>query len=1003
MASVGGEADAVPSGFDSPDTVYSGLAFPTNVEFAPNGRVFVTEIDGLLKSAPTVDSPLTTFADLRSRVHHFWDRGLLGLAVHPNFPAQPYVYVLYAYGTPLSVPGGPTHVWEAGGVNGDGCPDPPGALDDGCVVSARLSRLVTNAAGTAWTGEEQILITDWCQQFPSHSIGDVEFGPDGMLYVSGGDGASFTVLDYGQWGGTPGSPTPKNPCGDAPGGAGASLAPPSAEGGALRAQDLRTSGDAVGLSGAIIRVDPVSGAAAPGNPGPGSGNSDRIIAYGMRNPFRFAIRPGTDDLYIGDVGSGTWEELNVHPNPTGAVRNFGWPCYEGGNGVSAPFPLYDGTNLTICEDLYDAPAGTTSASLFAYRHDEDISGDDECPPAPPGPMNPTSSSITGLAFYTGGPFPDAYDGALFGADYSRHCFWVMFPGAGGAPDPSTVEVFHYEPSTGPATPGVSPVDLEMGPGGDLYYVSFLRGQVGRFRFDAPIAAISANPPSGMAPLLVNLSASGSGGTGLSYSWDLDNDGQFDDATGVNAQQTFAPGNHMVRLRVVDSSGRSDTASTQINVSNDPPTPTINTPGASTLWSVGQQISFSGSATDPQEGALAASRLTWNLILHHCEDDGLCHEHPLQTFNGVSGGSFSAPDHPYPSHLELRLTARDQFGASTTVGRELDPRTVQLTFRTNPNGLDLAFAGEVRGTPFTETVIVGSANSVSALCPENGGGPNLGFASWADGGAFSRTITAPTANTTYTANYAPASAPCQGDGFGVVDVTTGKWYLRNPTDGQTTSFFYGVPGDIPMMGDWDCDGDDTPGLYRQSNGFVYLRNSNTQGVGQITYFFGVAGDIPLAGDFDGDGCDTVSIYRPTEGRVYVINELGTAFADFAYFFGVPGDKPFAGDFDFDGIDEIGLHRESTGFVYFRFTHTSGVANQSFFFGIAGDRIIAGRWAQIGSPGPDTVGIFRPSIGTFFLRFSNSQGFADFTLPYGNAVMRPVAGSFGALPGGSPPPP
>ena len=87
-------------------------------------------------------------------------------------------------------------------------------------MSGRLSRL--QAAGNVMTGAEQPLINDWCQQFPSHSIGDLRFGPDGALYVSAGDGASFGTPDYGQFGGSAGSPTPLNPCGDPPGGVGGS-------------------------------------------------------------------------------------------------------------------------------------------------------------------------------------------------------------------------------------------------------------------------------------------------------------------------------------------------------------------------------------------------------------------------------------------------------------------------------------------------------------------------------------------------------------------------------------------------------------------------------------------------------------------------------------------------------------------------------------------------------------------------------------------------------------
>jgi glucose/arabinose dehydrogenase len=116
------------------------------------------------------------------------------------------------------------------------------------------------------TGNEKVLIEDWCQQYPSHAVGGLAFGPDGALYVSGGEGANFNAVDYGQSGGTSGSPTPKNPCGDPPGPAGTTLTSPTAEGGALRSQDLRTGGDPVALSGLILRVDLATGSALPDNP-----------------------------------------------------------------------------------------------------------------------------------------------------------------------------------------------------------------------------------------------------------------------------------------------------------------------------------------------------------------------------------------------------------------------------------------------------------------------------------------------------------------------------------------------------------------------------------------------------------------------------------------------------------------------------------------------------------------------------------------------------------------
>jgi hypothetical protein len=90
---------------------------------------------------------------------------------------------------------------------------------------------------------------------------------------------------------------------------------------------------------------------------------------------------------------------------------------------------------------------------------------------------------------------------------------------------------------------------------------------------------------------------------------------------------------------------------------------------------------------------------------------------------------------------------------------------------------------------------------------------------------------------------PAGA--QEGSVGIVDTSTGEWYLIDLA-GNTTRFFYGDPGDLPMVGDWDCDGDETPGLYRQSDGFVYLRNTNTQGAADIDSSSGIRVIFPSLG-------------------------------------------------------------------------------------------------------------------------------------------------------------
>jgi hypothetical protein len=231
--------------------------------------------------------------------------------------------------------------------------------------------------------------------------------------------------------------------------------------------------------------------------------------------------------------------------------------------------------------------------------------------------------------------------------------------------------------------------------------------------------------------------------------------------------------------------------------------------------------------------------------------------------------------------------------------------------------------------------------------------------------------------------------------GLVDTVAGLWTLRS--ESTQVRFFFGNPGDYPFVGDWNCDGTATPGLYRQSDGFVYLRNSNSQGVADISFYFGNPGDLPLAGDFNGDGCDTLSIYRPSEARFYIVNKLGEnqgglGAAEYSFLFGNPGDKPVVGDWDGDDIDEIGLHRETTGLFYYRNTLTTGTADGQFFFGDPGDRFVAGDWGVV--DGVDTPAMFRPSNTTFYFRWTLTQGNADSQFTWAGAGMDwlPVAGDF-----------
>jgi len=897
--------------------VLSGLTHPTVVRFASDGRVFVAEKSGLVKEFDSLaDTTPTQVIDLRSETDDYWDRGLLGMALDPGFPASPYLYLLYTYDAP---PGQTAPRWN------DACPTPPGPTTDGCVVTGKLVR--ATLSGNVASSTQTLLSNEWCQQYPSHSIGDLEFGPDGALYVSGGDGSSFTFTDYGQGGGSSGSPTPANPCGDPPSPVGTALSPPTAEGGSLRSQSTRRpAGEPVLLNGAILRVDPASGQPLPDNPSSDTRvNAKRTIAYGMRNPFRFTFRPGTSELWVGDVGWDTWEEVDRITSPTASVRNLGWPCYEG----SARQPGYDSANLNQCETLYSAGAGAVLAPYYSYQHGVAVVPGESCPTS-------NGSVISGIAFYAGGSYPASYNGALFFADHSRNCIWAM-PTTSGQPDPAKLQTF--------VSGAANPVDIQPGPGGDLFYVDFDGGTIHRISYTGGgscssgqyTASYYANQTLSGTPALTRCETAplnhdwGAGSPDpalpadhFSARWTGSfsfNAGSYDftataddgirvsldgtqiinawidqPPTSYTSRRSLSAGQHTITVDYYENAGgavakldwapsptgqspdlalgKPATASSveassltadkandgdstsrwssafqdnqwwqvdlgspqqintvslnweaayassyKIQVSSDgssfsdaaavtasapgwkttsfttrsaryvrvlgvtratpygislwdaqvfgpastgsPPTPVIDTPASTLTWAVGDEISFSGHATDPDQGTLPASALTWTEIIHHCTTPTSCHTHTVQTFPGVASGTLNAPDHDYPSWLELQLTATDDTGQSATASLRLDPKTVDLTFTSVPAGLSLTVGSTGSTTPFTRTVIQKSQNTISAPSPQTLNGTSYAFQGWSDGGAATHTITAPTSNATYTATYQAQTSGCTG--------------------------------------------------------------------------------------------------------------------------------------------------------------------------------------------------------------------------------------------------
>jgi uncharacterized repeat protein (TIGR01451 family) len=365
--------------------------------------------------------------------------------------------------------------------------------------------------------------------------------------------------------------------------------------------------------------------------------------------------------------------------------------------------------------------------------------------------------VSGLAFYQGGAYPSSFNGGLFFSDYSRDCIWFMPQGANGRPNTAAVQKF--------VEGAINPVYLAIGPGGDLFYADFDGGTIHRVTFasgnQAPTAVAGATPTSGTSPLAVSFTSTGSfdpEGGPLTYGWDLDGDGT-DDATTASAGFTYLnAGTYVARLRVTDNGGLSDTDTVTIIVDNTAPVASITSPDPSLTFAVGDVIAFSGGATDAEDGTLAASRLSWAIVQHHCPvNPNDCHTHTVQTIPGVASGTITAPDHDYPSWLELVLTATDSGGLTSTASVRLDPKTAVLSFATVPTGLQLSVGATTSTAPFQRTVIQGSRTTLTAPAQQTLGGTTYNFQSWSDGGARSHDVF-PTADTSYTATYVAAPPP-----------------------------------------------------------------------------------------------------------------------------------------------------------------------------------------------------------------------------------------------------
>ena len=235
-----------------------------------------------------------------------------------------------------------------------------------------------------------------------------------------------------------------------------------------------------------------------------------------------------------------------------------------------------------------------------------------------------------------------------------------------------------------------------------------------------------------------------------------------------------------------------------------------------------------------------------------------------------------------------------------------------------------------------------------------------------------------------------------DKIGVYRPSSSTFFLRNSNSGDAayTSFTFGRANDTALFGDWDGDGIDDVGIYRNytATPSFYLRPSSNGKIMIITFSGSQKSDVPITGDWNGDGKDTIGIYTDyeddNEENLFQLRDSNTnGSADVTINFGSNGDIPVAGDWNNDGKDEIGIYRPSEDTFYLR--QSNGTILYATFDNIAIDVPITGDW---NGDGKDTIGSYNSATSRFYLMNSNAAGTPSIMLTFGRSGDIPISGSW-----------
>ncbi len=730
----GAAALILPVGFEQHDYVSIGQRL-TTMAWAPDGRLFVSEKQGnvrVVRDGTLLSQPFLTVSTATES-----EKGLKGITFDPAFASNGFVYIYYT---------------------------------DPVTLKNRVSRFTTSATNPDRADpNSELVLVEGIGSGTFHSAGALHFGPDGKLYISTGD---------------------------------ASYAPNS--------QNLHN------LDGKILRLNP-DGSVPSDNPFVGILNDrPEIWAYGLRNPFTFAFDTDTGRMFINDVGNATWEEIDEGV----AGANYGWPTCEGvcsEPGMTNPLYTYnhaDGPGKSITgAEFY---SGTTFPVEYRgdYFFGDYVGNYIKRYDMQTGQVVDFATDTPNVADIRTGP-----DGALYYLSVeAKKIVRIQYTGA--SPPPSGDLVLepiaddHVAASVPDRNYGRSPL-LYASSGSDL----------NRVFLEWDLTALAGQHIASVALRIHTDTASLAGSTATQTVRHVDDDGWTELGLTYNNQPsvsatlgTLGPTQpdteYLIPLDAaeveghlgglfsvaVDSSSPVDTLffysrdsyagaskkpalviTTSTTpppppVIGSPPEPQIDEPAFDATYRAGDEITYSGSASDAEDGALGPDSLTWEVVFHHDT-----HTHPfIEPFSGVSGGTFVVPDTGETSDnvwFRIHLTATDSDGNSVDTFRDIVPLKSQVTLATVPAGLSVLLDGSPKVTPTSFIGVEGLRRQLTAPATQTLAGHTYEFDSWSDGGAADHSIATPQADTTYTATYTEvtgggascgegiAGSPDVGDTFG----------------------------------------------------------------------------------------------------------------------------------------------------------------------------------------------------------------------------------------------